>query len=48
MMFAGRCGMYIMLDDLCRSADTANIAETLFNEELGAVNVPNHLAAKRH
>lgn len=47
MMFAGRCGMYIMLDDLCRGADTANIVETLFNEELGAVSISNHLAVKR-
>ena len=46
-MFAGRCGMCIMLDDLCRSTDTANIVETLFNEELGVVNLSNHLAAER-
>lgn len=39
--------MNIMLDDLCRSADTANIVESLFNEELGAVNMSNHLATKR-
>ena len=37
MMFAGRSGVDIMLDDLCRSVDTGDIIETLFNEELGAV-----------
>ena len=36
MMFAGRCGMNIMLDDLCRT-ETSDVVETLFNEELGAV-----------
>ena len=35
-----------MLDDLCRSADTANVVETLFNEELGAVCIPNYLGVK--
>ena len=37
MMFAGRCGLEVMLDKLCDDASTASIIETLFNEELGAV-----------
>jgi phosphoribosylformylglycinamidine synthase len=37
MMFAGRCGVDIMLDEICPSSDTRNVIETLFNEELGAV-----------
>jgi phosphoribosylformylglycinamidine synthase len=37
MMFAGRCGLEIMLDRICRSTDTKDVLETLFNEELGAV-----------
>jgi phosphoribosylformylglycinamidine synthase len=37
MMFAGRCGVEIMLDEICPSSSTSNIIETLFNEELGAV-----------
>ncbi|KAG5291588.1 phosphoribosylformylglycinamidine synthase [Histoplasma ohiense] len=37
MMFAGRCGVQIMLDDICQSSDTHHALETLFNEELGAV-----------
>ena len=37
MMFAGRCGVEIMLDSLCRSSETKEVIETLFNEELGAV-----------
>ncbi|KAF2497231.1 phosphoribosylformylglycinamidine synthase [Lophium mytilinum] len=37
MMFAGRCGLEIMLDKICRSTDTKDVLETLFNEELGAV-----------
>ncbi|EGC46953.1 phosphoribosylformylglycinamidine synthase [Histoplasma capsulatum var. duboisii H88] len=37
MMFAGRCGVQIMLDDICRSSNTHHALETLFNEELGAV-----------
>ncbi|MCJ1293351.1 hypothetical protein MMC34_004905 [Xylographa carneopallida] len=37
MMFAGRCGLDIMLDTLCRSSETRDLIETLFNEELGAV-----------
>lgn len=35
-----------MLDDLCRSADTANVVETLFNEELGAVCISHSLSVK--
>ncbi|OJJ48989.1 hypothetical protein ASPZODRAFT_60758 [Penicilliopsis zonata CBS 506.65] len=37
MMFAGRCGVEIMLDNICPSASTKDVVETLFNEELGAV-----------
>ncbi|ODH52842.1 phosphoribosylformylglycinamidine synthase [Paracoccidioides brasiliensis] len=37
MMFAGRCGVQVMLDDICQSSDTRHVIETLFNEELGAV-----------
>ncbi|KAL1959398.1 hypothetical protein VTO42DRAFT_2201 [Malbranchea cinnamomea] len=37
MMFAGRCGVQIMLDDICRSSKISDVMETLFNEELGAV-----------
>lgn len=37
MMFAGRCGLEIMLDGIAKSSDTKDIVETLFNEELGAV-----------
>ncbi|OJD21965.1 phosphoribosylformylglycinamidine synthase [Blastomyces percursus] len=37
MMFAGRCGLHIMLDGICQSSDTRHVFETLFNEELGAV-----------
>ena len=37
MMFAGRCGLQILVDDLCRSANIQELNETLFNEELGAV-----------
>ncbi|KLJ13042.1 phosphoribosylformylglycinamidine synthase [Blastomyces silverae] len=37
MMFAGRCGLNIMLDGICQSSDTRHVLETLFNEELGAV-----------
>jgi phosphoribosylformylglycinamidine synthase len=35
MMFAGRCGADISLDDLAESED--KVLDTLFNEELGAV-----------
>ncbi|KAI4253366.1 MAG: hypothetical protein LQ352_003722 [Teloschistes flavicans] len=37
MMFAGRCGLHIMLDYLCNSHSTSDLMSTLFNEELGAV-----------
>ncbi|KAL8822895.1 MAG: hypothetical protein Q9191_006377, partial [Dirinaria sp. TL-2023a] len=37
MMFAGRCGISIMLDTICASSRTPDIIGTLFNEELGAV-----------
>ncbi|KAK2748531.1 hypothetical protein FQN57_000665 [Myotisia sp. PD_48] len=37
MMFAGRCGVQVMLDDICPSFDVKDAIETLFNEELGAV-----------
>ena len=37
MMFAGRCGIEVMLDELCDDVGTQSIIETLFNEELGAV-----------
>ncbi|ORY03303.1 phosphoribosylformylglycinamidine synthase [Clohesyomyces aquaticus] len=37
MMFAGRCGLEIMLDGICRSDEPKDLMETLFNEELGAV-----------
>lgn len=37
MMFAGRCGVEIMLDNICSSFHTHDVVESLFNEELGAV-----------
>jgi phosphoribosylformylglycinamidine synthase len=37
MMFAGRCGVNVMLDPICASSQTPDIISTLFNEELGAV-----------
>ncbi|KAI9879332.1 MAG: hypothetical protein M1830_008853 [Pleopsidium flavum] len=37
MMFAGRCGLEVILDHLTSKADTKSLIETLFNEELGAV-----------
>lgn len=37
MMFAGRCGLEIMLDSMCSSSKPKEMIETLFNEELGAV-----------
>lgn len=37
MMFAGRCGLEIMLDTMCKTSKTKDVIETLFNEELGAV-----------
>ena len=37
MMFAGRCGLQLLVDDLCKTINTKSLMETLFNEELGAV-----------
>ncbi|MCJ1364014.1 hypothetical protein MMC16_003123 [Acarospora aff. strigata] len=37
MMFAGRCGLEVMIDNLTKDTDTGSLIETLFNEELGAV-----------
>lgn len=37
MMFAGRCGLEIMLDGISHSGEPKDVIETLFNEELGAV-----------
>lgn len=37
MMFAGRCGVAIALDNICAAPDARSVNETLFNEELGAV-----------
>jgi phosphoribosylformylglycinamidine synthase len=37
MMFAGRCGIDILLDKIVTSARPKDVIETLFNEELGAV-----------
>lgn len=37
MMFAGRCGLDVMLDQLCLTSRNEDILETLFHEELGAV-----------
>ena len=37
MMFAGRCGVEVMIDSICPSFDSGHVMETLFNEELGAV-----------
>ena len=37
MMFAGRCGLEVMLDHLCLTKSTSNLMSALFNEELGAV-----------
>lgn len=36
MMFAGRCGAQLLIDELCKN-DTADIISTLFHEELAAV-----------
>ena len=35
MMFAGRCGASLLLEDFCRN-ETADIIPTLFTEELAA------------
>ena len=37
MAIAGRCGIDVILDSICRSTNTADIIPTLFSEELGAV-----------
>ena len=37
MMFAGRCGLEILLDGVSSSGQTSDLMEALFNEELGAV-----------
>ncbi|KAF4556624.1 Phosphoribosylformylglycinamidine synthase [Elsinoe fawcettii] len=37
MMFAGRCGLDIMLDDISDTSQTPDVIPALFNEELGAV-----------
>lgn len=37
MAIAGRCGINIMLDNICKTTDTADVVSTLFNEELGAI-----------
>lgn len=37
MSFAGRCGIEIMINEICPSPRTPDVISTLFNEELGAV-----------
>lgn len=37
MSFAGRCGIEIMINEICPSPRTSDVISTLFNEELGAV-----------
>lgn len=37
MMFAGRCGIDLMLDKITKSGLSQHVIEALFNEELGAV-----------
>jgi phosphoribosylformylglycinamidine synthase len=37
MMFAGRCGVDMALDDLASTASAGDMLDALFNEELGAV-----------
>ncbi|KAL9093634.1 MAG: hypothetical protein Q9159_000163 [Coniocarpon cinnabarinum] len=37
MMFAGRCGLEVSLDDVSPRTSTSDIISSLFNEELGAV-----------
>lgn len=37
MMFAGRCGVDLMLDNVCTSSEMQDVIPTLFNEELGAI-----------
>ncbi|KAI5307374.1 hypothetical protein KEM56_005227 [Ascosphaera pollenicola] len=37
MMFAGHCGVQVMLDEISKSEELPDVLEALFNEELGAV-----------
>ena len=37
MSFAGRCGIELMINDICPSSSTSDVISCLFNEELGAV-----------
>ncbi|CBY01688.1 hypothetical protein IAQ61_010075 [Plenodomus lingam] len=37
MMFAGRCGLEVMLDKVSHSGEPKDVLEALFNEELGAI-----------
>jgi phosphoribosylformylglycinamidine synthase len=37
MMFAGRCGVELMIDNITRTSSTSHMLAALFNEELGAV-----------
>jgi phosphoribosylformylglycinamidine synthase len=37
MMFAGRCGAEIMVDNIAKSSSLPHITEAIFHEELGAV-----------
>ncbi|RMZ91185.1 hypothetical protein DV736_g1559, partial [Chaetothyriales sp. CBS 134916] len=37
MSFAGRCGIEIMINEICPTTDLRDLLSTLFNEELGAV-----------
>ena len=37
MMFAGRCGVNVMLDSISPTSDISDVVPALFNEELGAV-----------
>jgi phosphoribosylformylglycinamidine synthase len=37
MMFAGRCGVDMMMDGISKSGNNLDMLEALFNEELGAV-----------
>ena len=37
MMFAGRCGAEIMIDNVAKSSSLNHILQSLFNEELGAI-----------
>ncbi|KAK3069507.1 phosphoribosylformylglycinamidine synthase [Teratosphaeriaceae sp. CCFEE 6253] len=37
MMFAGRCGLDVMVDNIVKSGRPQDLVEALFNEELGAV-----------